>query len=73
MIGILLDLAGAVLSGKEAGAQMEESDRRKQEAIKKSNNSTAGRVAGIAALGAAAAFGISKLADDKKKGGIQRA
>lgn len=72
MLGILVDLAGAVFSGKEAGEQMRESDRRKQEAIRKSNNSTAGRVAGIAALGAAAAFGISKLADDKK-GGARRA
>lgn len=72
MLGILFDLAGAVLSSKEAGAAMEESDRRKQEAIRKSDSSTASRVAGIAALGAAAAFGISKLADDKK-GGVRRA
>ena len=73
MIGVLLDLAGAVLSGKEAGAQMEESDRRKQEAMSKSNRSTAGAVAGIAALGAIAALGINKLSDDKNKGGVRRA
>lgn len=73
MLGILLDLAGAVFSSKEAGAQMEESDRRKQAAIDKSNSSTAGRVAGIAALGAVAALGINKLAEDKNKGGARRA
>lgn len=71
-LGTLFDLAGAVLSGKEAGAQMEESDRRKQEAINKSNRSTAGRMAGIAAFGAAAAWGINKLAEDKNKGGVRR-
>ena len=66
MFGILLDIAGAVLSGKDAGEQMRESDRRKQEAINKSNKDTLGRVAGITALGAVAALGISKLADNKK-------
>ena len=66
MFGILFDIAGTVLSGKEAGEQMRESDRRKQEAISKSNKDTLGRVAGIAALGAVAALGISKLSDNKK-------
>ena len=66
MFGILFDIAGAVLSGKDMGEQMRESDRRKQESISKSNKDTLGRVAGITALGAIAAFGINKLADSKK-------
>ena len=66
MLGILFDIAGAVLSGQDASEQMRESDRRKQEAMSKSNKATLGRVAGIAALGAVAALGINKLADDKK-------
>lgn len=65
MFGVLFDIAGAVLSGKDMGEQMRESDRRKEEAISKSNSQTAGRVAGIAALGAIAALGISKLSDNK--------
>ncbi|MBR1647700.1 MAG: hypothetical protein IJ685_13145 [Selenomonadaceae bacterium] len=69
MFGILLDLAGAVLSGKDAGEQMRESDRRKQKAISESNKATLGRVAGIAAFGAVAALGINKLAEDKKNSG----
>ena len=53
--------------------KIRESDRRKQEAISKSNRSTVGKVAGLAALGAVAAYGISKLSEDNKKGGAQRA
>jgi len=66
MFGVLLDIAGAVLSGKDMNEQMRESDRRKQEAMSESNKATLGKVAGIAALGAVAAFGISKLSDNKK-------
>lgn len=76
MIDILFDLAGAVFSGREMNESMRESDRRKDEAIKKSNSATLGRVAGIAAMGAVAAFGISQLADNKNnqnKGGVKRA
>lgn len=65
MFGVILDIAGAVLSGKDMGEQMRESDRRKQESISKSNKDTLGRVAGIAAFGAIAAWGINKLADNK--------
>ena len=73
MLGIILDLFGAVESGKEMNRQVAESDRRKAEAINKSNRSMAGNIAGIAALGVAAALGINKLADDKNKGGGRRA
>ena len=73
MLGVILDLAGAVLSGKDMNEKIKESDRRKAEAISKSNHSTAKNVAGIAALGAAAVFGINKLADNKNKGGVRRA
>ena len=73
MLGIILDLFGAVESGKEMNRQVAESDRRKAEAINKSNRSMAGNIAGIAALGVAAALGINKLADDKNKGGVRRA
>ena len=66
MFGVLLDIAGAVLSGKDMNEQMRESDRRKQEAMSESNKATLGKVAGIAALGAVAAFGINNLADNKK-------
>ncbi len=73
MIDILFDLAGAVFSGQDMNEKIRESDRRKQEAISKSNRSTVGKVAGLAALGAVAAYGISKLSEDNKKGGAQRA
>ena len=64
-IGTIIDIAGAVLSGKEAGEQMRESDRRKEEAMRQSNKNTLGRVAGIAALGAVAALGINQMSDKK--------
>lgn len=73
MLDIFFDLLGAVDSGKEMNRQIAESDRRKSEAINKSNRSMAGNIAGIAALGVAAALGINKLADDKNKGGGRRA
>ena len=73
MLDVIFDLAGAVFSGQEMNESMRESDRRKREAISKSNRSTAGKVAGITALGAIAALGISMLADDKNKGGVKHA
>ena len=73
MFDVICDLAGAFFSGKDMNEKIRESDRRKAEAIRKSNSSTAKNVAGIAALGAAAVIGINKLANDKNNGGARRA
>ena len=69
ILDILKTVGECISSGQNMQKSMAESDRRKNEAISKSNSDTMGKVAGIAALGALAAFGINQLADNKKGNG----
>jgi len=70
---MILDIIGAVAdcikSGQNMQKSMAESDKRKDEAIRKSNNATMGKVAGIAALSALAAFGINQISENKNGNG----
>lgn len=62
---IISAVANMVDSGQEMNRRIDESERQKNAAISQSNKSTAGKVAGITALGAIAALGISMLSDNK--------